>query len=315
MKGKKVCLIGLGNIGMVHLEAYLKLENVDLTIVDINADVKKISMKYSLKYFSQLCDALEYNFDIIDICTPTYLHYTQIKLCLAKSNAIIFCEKPLTTSLIEVIDLLKISKNKKRLILCAMVERFNDPFIRIKRELKKINGPFKIILIRRTKKFRNNSWFEKENLGGDIINDLGVHDIDLSMYLTNESIFSSSIKNIDGSSDKVVISLKMSKGSNVSITLKRDLLKKNADGVQNICKVFYKNKEIIFYKSDNEILVNNIKKQQKIKVKKRFPMAYDNEVHSVLDIAKGKKSDIFPPNKQLLGCIQVLSYLNNKYEK
>ena len=315
MINKKVCLIGLGNIGMVHLEAYLKLENIDLTVVDINTDVKKIVKKYSLKYFSHFEDILESNFDIIDICTPTYLHYSQIKFCLKKTKAVIFCEKPFTTSLKEATELLKISRNKKRLILCAMVERFNDPFIRIKKELKKVNNPYRIFLTRKTKKPLNDSWYKKEKSGGDIVNDIGIHDIDLSIYLTNEFIVDSSIKKIGGSKDKVVIDLKLSKGSEASIVLKRDLSEECADGVQNSCKVFYKNKEVISYKSDDEILMINFVNENKIKVNKRFPIAYYNEVHAAIGITNGKKNVVFPSNKQLLNCIQVLNCLNKKYGK
>lgn len=310
MINKKVCLVGLGNIGMVHFDAYLKLGNIDLSVVDVNPEIKKIAKKHSLKYFSNLEDALGSDFDIIDICTPTFLHYAQIKLCLEKTMAVIFCEKPFTISFKEAKELLKISENKKRSIFCAMVERFNDPFVRIKEELNKIDGPYDILLTRRTKKPLEGSWYKKENSGGDIVCDLGVHDIDLSMYLTNEFIADLSIKNIGADKGKVIIDLKLSKGSKASINLLRDLPENDAVGIQNSCKVFYKNKELVSYESDSGILTINSADKKQIKVKERFPIAYYNEVQAVIHAVNGGKNIIFPSNKQLLSCAQALDRLN-----
>ncbi len=109
-KKLKVVVVG-GGIGRSHLEGYQKLPDLFeiVAICDIDQPkaqevVEKYKLPRSYLDFNEVCQ-LE-DLDVIDLCTPPHLHFSQIKQALAAGKNVI-CEKPLVGSLREVDEVIK----------------------------------------------------------------------------------------------------------------------------------------------------------------------------------------------------------------
>src|SRR5690348_12353806 len=83
----KVALIGLGTMGQLHAETLSKMSDIHFVAVSgqNREKTKTIADKYGVKAHYSLDELLdETEFDLLDICLPTYLHkeYT-IKAAMA----------------------------------------------------------------------------------------------------------------------------------------------------------------------------------------------------------------------------------------
>lgn len=108
----KAAIVGTGFIGPAHLEALRRIPNVEVVaLVEINqalADEKAKHLGIPRAYV--FADMLKQDdIDVVHICTPNFLHYSQAKAVMEAEKHVI-CEKPLAISLEEAEDLVKIAK-------------------------------------------------------------------------------------------------------------------------------------------------------------------------------------------------------------
>lgn len=108
----KAAIVGTGFIGPAHLEALRRIPNVEVVaLVEVNqalADEKAKQLGIPRAYVFD--DMLKQDdIDVVHICTPNFLHYSQAKAVLEAEKHVI-CEKPLAISLEEAEDLVKIAK-------------------------------------------------------------------------------------------------------------------------------------------------------------------------------------------------------------
>ena len=108
----KAAIVGTGFIGPAHLEALRRIPNVEVVaLVEVNqalADEKAKQLGIPRAYV--FADMLKQDdIDVVHICTPNFLHYSQAKAVLEAEKHVI-CEKPLAISLQEAEDLVKIAK-------------------------------------------------------------------------------------------------------------------------------------------------------------------------------------------------------------
>jgi hypothetical protein len=108
----KAAIVGTGFIGPAHLEALRRIPNVEVVaLVEVNqalADekAKQLGIPRAYVFADMLKQA---DIDVVHICTPNFLHYSQAKAVLEAEKHVI-CEKPLAISLEEAEDLVKIAK-------------------------------------------------------------------------------------------------------------------------------------------------------------------------------------------------------------
>ncbi len=191
-KKLKVGIIGAGGIATIaHMPAYAGMENVEVVaICDIVPEkAKTLAEKYNVSLtFENYMDLLALpELDAVDICTPNYLHST-IAVAALEKGLHVFCEKPDAISAKEA-EKMQAAAEKSGKVLMVMR---NNRYMRISKFLKKYieDGKMGEIYAARCGWQRRRGipgkggWFTtKEQSGGGPLIDLGVHMIDLTMWL------------------------------------------------------------------------------------------------------------------------------------
>jgi len=188
----KVGLIGAGGIATIaHMPSWAKMTDVEIVaICDIKIEKAKIlAEKYGVsKVFENYRDLLEMpGLDAIDICTPNYLH-SIIAVEALEKGLNVFCEKPDAVSTAEA-ERMKAAAEKSGKTLMVMR---NNRYRKIASFTKKYiqDGNMGEIYAARCGWQRRRGipgkggWFTtKAQSGGGPLIDLGVHMIDLTMWL------------------------------------------------------------------------------------------------------------------------------------
>ena len=183
MAKKRFCLFGLGYISDRHLQAIKDVEGELIAAYDPYDSVGKLDKYFpDCKYFKEaevMDDFLTYNkFDYLVICTPNYLHHAQIKYGIRKGAKII-CEKPITINYTQYEDIKEYDNIYPimQLRLNKNVERLKN--IIITRDYKKIE----IEYITYRGDWYDKTWKMNTNKSGGIKYNIGIHIIDLMIYL------------------------------------------------------------------------------------------------------------------------------------
>ena len=191
-KKLKIAIIGAGGIARTsHLPAYKNMDNVELVaICDIIEErAKEKAEEYNIPgVYTNYKDVLEIEgLDAIDICTPNYLH--SIIACEALEKGInVFCEKPDAVSVFEAERMKAAAEKSGKVLMVMRNNRYRNTAAFLKQYIK--DGKMGDIYAARCGWQRRRGipgrggWFTtKEQSGGGPLIDLGVHMIDLAIWL------------------------------------------------------------------------------------------------------------------------------------
>ena len=119
----KIGLIGVGHLGRIHLQQLLDIKEYNLVgFYDTSEDIaKKAEKEFNIKYFSSLEDLID-AVDVVDIVTPTLSHFDCAAAALKKGKHV-FIEKPITNTLEEAEELIKLRKKANVRAQIGHVER------------------------------------------------------------------------------------------------------------------------------------------------------------------------------------------------
>ncbi len=198
-----VVVVGLGNIGKVHVRALKELEkensNVKLIgVVDqISSLAEEVAKQYDVIAFHSLDSALRNpQVDIITLATPSYLHSPQAIQAFEYGKSVI-TEKPMATTLAGAKEMIKrASRNGVRLGV-VFQERYAPDIKRVKYELIEKLG--KIYLLEAELKWYRDEkdYYKKDEIarswrgmwnteGGGVLTNQGIHTIDLLLWFGGE---------------------------------------------------------------------------------------------------------------------------------
>jgi len=185
----KIGVLGAGHLGKIHIKCIKEINNYNL-IGFYDADLEyalKIENECGIKRYDSV-DALIEDADVVDIITPTVSHYECASKALKRARHV-FIEKPLTSSLDEAKELLKIASEANVKVQVGYVERFNPAFLAA--------FPF----IKNPMFIENHRLAEFNPRGCDVpvILDLMIHDIDIIL-----SVVKSDIKKISASGVAII---------------------------------------------------------------------------------------------------------------
>ena len=133
-----VGLIGLGQMGKIHLHNCLRLKNARLiAISDISEKslltAKKAGVKHTFKDYNDLLKDPSINATIISL--PTFLH-AEAAIKAAEHGKHILVEKPLARNTKEAKSIVSAAKHNGVKLMVGYPLRFSSSFIDLKNELK-----------------------------------------------------------------------------------------------------------------------------------------------------------------------------------
>lgn len=193
----KSAIVGTGFIGPAHLEALRRIPNVEVVaLVEVNqalADEKAKQLGIPRAYvFEEMLK--QDDIDVVHICTPNFLHYSQAKAVLEAEKHVV-CEKPLAISLQEAEDLVRIAKTTGLVNAVHFNLRYY-PMVRqmkVMREKGELGEVYSIMgsylqdwLFLQT----DYNWRLEPDKSGDsrAIADIGSHLLDITEYVTGLKI-------------------------------------------------------------------------------------------------------------------------------
>jgi|UniRef100_A0A7J3Z8F8 Predicted dehydrogenases and related proteins len=206
----KVGVIGVGKWGRNHVRVLKELENDGKVKLEAICDIREEVLENVRKEFSIPIAKTDYvellkHVDAVVIATPIDLLAKVSKDALAEGRHALI-EKPVATTSREAETLLEIATENNVIAMPGMIMRFNGAVIALKELLRK--EPLLYIILKRM------SRRPKNMVPYPILLDLGVHDIDLCRYLTEDEV-ATVIKahRLAMSYDEVIIAtLRMKKG-------------------------------------------------------------------------------------------------------
>ncbi len=185
----RVGLVGYGFMGKMHAACYEATGEAKVVCVaDVESDRRADAQdKLGCEGFESLDPMLaSADVDVIDICTPTYLHEEQV-VTSAKAGKDIFCEKPMALSVDSCDRMIAAVESAGVRLMVGQVVRFWPEYQVIKRivdsgelgqvlwtSLRRISGP---------PTWAWQGWLADPAKSGGAILDLHIHDIDYIAWL------------------------------------------------------------------------------------------------------------------------------------
>ena len=180
MKKIRVGVVGVGYLGQFHAEKYANMPDVELVGV-VDTDKERAEKVAGQVRSHSYCDFREIigHVDAVSIAVPTPGHFA-IGKQLLENDVDVLIEKPITTTLQEADELIRISKARNRYIQVGHLERFN-PAVSALEGL--VNDP-------RFIESHRLSIFKDRGTDVSVVLDLMIHDIDIILNLVASEISS-----------------------------------------------------------------------------------------------------------------------------
>jgi len=283
MKKIRVGVVGLGRLGSIHAKIYSTLEAVELAgICDVDENTaKNTAQALKTTWFTDYKKLLDADINAVSIVTPTILHY-EIARFFLKNKAHVLIEKPITKTLKEAGDLIKIAARNRLIIQVGHVERFNSAI----QAIEKLSNKPRFIEVHRLGPFTP----RVKDVG--VVLDLMIHDIDIVLGLTK-----SKVKNIDSLGMKILTDhedianarIRFKNGTVCDLTASRvtsDSLRKIRI-FQDDCyiSIDYMAQEALIYKKINNQIVS-----EKIDIQKEAPL--QKELASFIDCVANNRRPV-----------------------
>lgn len=180
----KAVLVGVGGMGGVHLNEYKNIKNVKLVAAcDVRLDMlKEKTNGMDINLYSDFDDMLKNeNPDIVDICTPTYMHKS-MSIAALESGANVLCEKPMALSVNDCKDVINAAEKSGKIFMAAHVVRFMNGYIYLRNIIK--SGKYGKLLRLDMKRASGvprwswENWMLDREKSGHVVVDMMIHDID-----------------------------------------------------------------------------------------------------------------------------------------
>lgn len=189
-KTLRVGIIGLG-MGRNHIDRYRAHPGAKVVaIADVRAEaVAEVGDKYKIarRYLKAEEMLAKEALDVVSIATPNAFH-KPLTLAAFAAGAHVLCEKPMALSAAEGRDMLEAARQAGRRLMINFSYRFSPQSIALRAEVDK--GVLGDIYFARTQWLRRKGmpgfggWFGQKALsGGGPLIDLGVHRLDLALWL------------------------------------------------------------------------------------------------------------------------------------
>ena len=185
----RTAVIGVGYLGKFHAQKYAQLDASELVAVcDASLEVAQvIADEHDVPAFTDYKKLIG-KVDAVSIVVPTQKHYEVAKVFL-ENNIHVLLEKPITSTVEEAEELVKIADENKCVFQIGHLERFNPAVLALEDELEK---PLFI-------ESNRIAPFNPRGADVNVVLDLMIHDIDIILDLAR-----SPVKHIDANGVAVI---------------------------------------------------------------------------------------------------------------
>ncbi len=186
----RIGVIGVG-MGRHHIAGYQQHPQAEVVAAaDLDARrLKEVAGSYGVprRYPSGEQMLQEEQLDIVSVATPTKLHMPLTVKAL-EAGCHVLCEKPMAMNAVEARQMLEAARAAGRRLMIHFSYRFSEPSVALKRQVEA--GAIGDVYFARTIWHRRRGipglggWFGQKALsGGGPLIDLGVHRLDLALWL------------------------------------------------------------------------------------------------------------------------------------
>jgi len=216
----RVGVVGVGYLGSLHVKRLSEIPLAHLVgVYDIDPErAKTVSEEYGIVAFDDLRSLLR-EVEAVVIAAPTTAHYKIARESILMGRHT-FVEKPLTDSLTTAREIVDLAKRHNVKVQVGHIERFNPAFLSAR---KYMDGRVYFIESIRM------SVYNPRGTDVDVILDLMIHDIDLTLALIKEdpvSISAVGIPVVTGDIDIANVRLEFPSGAVANLTASRISLEK-----------------------------------------------------------------------------------------
>ncbi len=184
MKTMNIGLVGVGGMGSVHYANYKEIEGCQVAAVCGGSKrAKETAEKWGLPCYPSIREMVENcDIDIVDICTPTYLHHDMVMESLDCGKDTI-CEKPIALSLKDAKEMLDKAEQKDCMLYIAQVLQFTKEVEILRRTVesgvygKPLDACFERLSA--CPRWAQDGWLFDVNKSGLLPYDLHIHDLDV----------------------------------------------------------------------------------------------------------------------------------------
>lgn len=176
----RMAVVGVGHLGVHHARLLAGMPGVELVAVCdvVESQARKVARLYQATGYTDYHEILD-KVDAVTIVVPTPLHY-QIAKDFIQHGVHCLIEKPITPSLEEAEELLRLVRERNLILQVGHIERFNPAVLAAQKYIKEPK------------------FIEANRLGPydarvshiSVILDLMIHDIDIILYLVQDKIVS-----------------------------------------------------------------------------------------------------------------------------
>ncbi|MFL6352769.1 MAG: Gfo/Idh/MocA family protein [Bryobacteraceae bacterium] len=197
----RIGIIGLGFMGGTHLDAFSKMEGVEVAAVctanpqafsgafrptggNLNREtaVHDFSAVHKCSDWREL--VADADLDAVDICLPTDLH-ASVAIAALQDGKHVLCEKPLALTGADCDSITAEAKKQNRVLMAGQVLRFWPEYMYLERFVKsrEYGGIRSATFVRRCGLPDWSRWLPDENRSGGAVLDLLIHDIDQALWV------------------------------------------------------------------------------------------------------------------------------------
>jgi len=190
----RIGIVGMGGIGETHIKAYRQLSDVEVVAIADPAEVRLNQMATTYNVANKYTDFHDLiardDIDAISVGTPNHLH-APVAIAALESGKHVLSEKPLARSGAEAETMVRAAINAGRVLQVAFNHRQRGDVQTLKKYVD-AGGLGRIYHAKASWMRRSGipgmgGWFtSREMAGGGPMIDLGVHVLDMALYLLGE---------------------------------------------------------------------------------------------------------------------------------
>lgn len=178
-----VGIVGAGGISHVHVSAWQAL---GATISVFSTDgAGDLAREYGITPIATLNELLM-QVDVVDIVTPSATH-REVALAAIAAGKDLVCEKPLAATTVDAIEIARAARQAGVQLYPAHVVRYFPEYVAVKAAIEagRIGDPA-VLRFTRAGEAPLAGWFFDETVGGGIVLDQMIHDLDQARWLAGE---------------------------------------------------------------------------------------------------------------------------------